>query len=182
MSQSKLNPNLCLCPILILVCSLIFTTTAQSRKDNSLNNSNNNNIIRERAGRGDRDSNNNNNNNSFKPSKGLQDLNGNSINNSNAVNNRYFQHNLNPYYYTPTPYSKFNHFFYPSPSTLQQPSPTLPSFYPGQTSLNNFGHGHYQRQIRVPGIIEIRLQGRDAEITCEFQRYIILIQVRLFSF
>ncbi|CAG7830599.1 unnamed protein product [Allacma fusca] len=100
------------------------------------------------------------NNNNFKPSKDLYSSNGNLNSSNNAVNTRFFQNNFNQFY-NPQAYSKFNHFFYPNVQSN-------PSQY--------HTHGNYQRQIRVPGLIEIRFRGRDAEITCEFQRYLILVQ------
>ena len=108
----------------------------------------------------------------FKPSaKEFQLPNGNQINNnssSNNVNTRFFQQpNFHSFYNPSTTLPKFNSLFYPTPTLQQQPTH---SFF--------HGIGNYNRQIRVPGNIYITILGRDVEITCQFERYIILVQVK----
>ena len=86
----------------------------------------------------------------------------------------------------------------PFPSTSPYPIPTIPyggstRGYPFPTPTPHNGYGpvqnypgsHYDgfdvgslpQQVRVPGEIRISIDGKDAAITCEFPKYLILIQV-----
>lgn len=51
------------------------------------------------------------------------------------------------------------------------PIPSKPKLHDG------FDIGSLPKQVRVPGVIQVDIIGKDAEITCEFPKYLILIQV-----
>jgi len=56
------------------------------------------------------------------------------------------------------------------------PSPAAPPQY-----LDGFDVGSLPKQVRVPGKLEVNIKGKDANITCEFPTYLILVQVSYFE-